>query len=35
LVASGLISDEQVATLMRPMAEALPWLLPNESQPEP
>jgi hypothetical protein len=35
LVAGGLISDEQVATLMRPMAEALPWLLPNESQPEP
>jgi hypothetical protein len=35
LVASGLVSDDQVATLMRPMAEALPWLLPNESQPEP
>jgi hypothetical protein len=35
LVASGLISDVQTATLMRPMAEALPWLLPNESQPEP
>jgi hypothetical protein len=35
LVAGGLVSDEQVATLMRPMAEALPWLLPNESQPEP
>jgi hypothetical protein len=35
LVASGLISDEQAAILMRPMAEALPWLLPNESQPEP
>jgi len=34
LVASGLISDEQVATLVRPMAEALPWLLPGESQPE-
>ena len=33
LVASGLISDEQAATLMRPMAEALPWLLPNESRP--
>jgi hypothetical protein len=35
LVAGGVISDEQVATLMRPMAEALPWLPPNESQPEP
>ena len=35
LVASGLISDAQAATLMRPLAEALPWLLPNESQPEP
>lgn len=34
LVASGLISDEQVATLMRPMAEAMPWLLPGESQPD-
>src|SRR3989475_10315933 len=35
LTASGLISEDQAATLMRPMAEALPWLLPNESQPEP
>jgi hypothetical protein len=34
LVATGLISDEQAATLMRPMAESLPWLLPGESQPE-
>jgi len=34
LVATGLISDEQAATLMRPMAEALPWLLPGESPPE-
>jgi hypothetical protein len=33
LVAGGLISEEQAATLMRPMAEALPWLLPGESQP--
>jgi hypothetical protein len=35
LVASGLISKEQQATLMRPLAEALPWLLPDENQPEP
>jgi hypothetical protein len=34
LVASGLISKEQQATLMRPLAEALPWLLPDENQPE-
>jgi hypothetical protein len=33
LVASNLISKEQAATLMRPMAEALPWLLAEESQP--
>ena len=34
LVASGLISKEQQATLMRPLAEALPWLLPEETQPD-
>ncbi len=34
IVASGLISKEQQATLMRPLAEALPWLLPEEFQPE-
>ena len=28
LLADGLISPEQQATLMQPMAEALPWLLP-------
>src|SRR6202171_360489 len=33
LVASGLVTKEQAATLMRPMAEALPWLLAEESQP--
>jgi hypothetical protein len=33
LVATGLISEEQAATLMRPMSEALPWLLP-EKEPE-
>jgi hypothetical protein len=33
LVAAGLISKEQQATLMRPLAEALPWLLPEETQP--
>jgi hypothetical protein len=35
LVAGDLISPEQAATLMRPMAEALPWLLPEETQPAP
>ncbi|GAC1475005.1 MAG: hypothetical protein PVS2B1_06880 [Candidatus Dormibacteraceae bacterium] len=35
IVASGLISKEQRATLVRPMAEALPWLLPEENRPEP
>ena len=35
LVAGDLISHEQTATLMRPMAEALPWLLPEETQPTP
>jgi hypothetical protein len=34
LVAGDLISKHQAATLMRPMAEALPWLLPEEVQPE-
>jgi hypothetical protein len=34
LVASNLISKEQAATLLRPMAEALPWLLPEESKAE-
>ena len=29
LVAGDLISSEQFATLVRPMAEALPWLLPD------
>lgn len=31
LVAGRLISDEQARTLLRPMAEALPWLLPDET----
>jgi len=31
LVASKLISKEQATTLMRPMAEALPWLLPEQT----
>lgn len=35
LVAGNLINHEQSATLMRPMAEALPWLLPGEMQPQP
>jgi hypothetical protein len=34
LVAGNLISKEQQATLLRPMSEALPWLLPEENQPE-
>jgi hypothetical protein len=34
LVASNLISKEQAATLLRPMAEALPWLLPEEARAE-
>ena len=29
LLADGLISKEQQETLVRPMAEALPWLLPD------
>ena len=35
LVAGDLISQQQAATLMRPMSEALPWLLPDEKQPVP
>jgi hypothetical protein len=31
LVASNLIRKEQADTLMRPMAEALPWLLPEQT----
>jgi hypothetical protein len=34
LVAGDLISQEQAAELMRPMAEALPWLLPDEARAE-
>ena len=33
LVAGRSISKDQSATLMRPMSEALPWLLPGEMQP--
>ena len=33
LVAGNLISRDEVATLVRPLAEALPWLLPEENQP--
>jgi hypothetical protein len=33
LVAGNLISNEHQATLLRPMSEALPWLLPQENQP--
>jgi hypothetical protein len=32
-VAGNLISKAQQATLLRPMSEALPWLLPEENQP--
>jgi hypothetical protein len=31
LVSSKLISKERAAILMRPMAEALPWLLPEQT----
>lgn len=31
LVASNLISKEHSAILLRPMAEALPWLLPEQT----
>ena len=33
LVAGNLISNEQFNTLLRPMSEAMPWLLPEENQP--
>jgi len=33
LVAGNLVTKEQQATLLRSMAEALPWLLPEENQP--
>ena len=33
LVAGNLISNEQFNTLVRPMSEAMPWLLPEENQP--
>lgn len=33
LVAGNLIAKQQQAILMRPMSEALPWLLPEENQP--
>ena len=33
LVAGNLIGREQQAALLRPMSEALPWLLPEENQP--
>lgn len=32
LVAADLITPQQFATLVRPMAEALPWLLPDEAR---
>jgi len=33
LVAGNLIPKEKANTLVRPLAEALPWLLPEENQP--
>jgi hypothetical protein len=33
LVAGNSISKHEQAALMRPLAEALPWLLPEENQP--
>jgi hypothetical protein len=33
LVAGTLIGKEQQAALLRPLSEALPWLLPEENQP--
>jgi len=33
LVAGNLINKEQARTLMRPLSEALPWLVPEENQP--
>jgi len=32
LVASEFVKPEQFATLVRPMSEALPWLLPDEAR---
>jgi len=32
LVAADFIKPEQFATLVRPMSEALPWLLPDEAR---
>ncbi|HSP10287.1 MAG TPA: hypothetical protein VLU92_11915 [Candidatus Dormibacteraeota bacterium] len=34
LVAGNLITKAQASTLVRPLAEALPWLLPEGFQPE-
>jgi len=33
LVAGNLIGEEQANVLLRPMSEALPWLVPEENQP--
>lgn len=33
LVAGNLIGKEQANALLRPMSEALPWLVPEENQP--
>jgi hypothetical protein len=33
LVAGSSIAKEEQAALLRPMSEALPWLLPEENQP--
>jgi hypothetical protein len=33
LVAGNLVTKEQAATLVRPLSEALPWLLPEGLQP--
>jgi hypothetical protein len=33
LVAGNLIAKHEFDTLVRPMSEALPWLLPEENQP--
>ena len=33
LVAGGSIGKDEQAALLRPMSEALPWLLPEENQP--
>lgn len=34
LVAGNLVKKEEYDLLVRPMAEALPWLLPGENQPD-